>query len=59
LIFEILEALGWNIKNPEEVRPEDKTGMGRADYALVIDGKIVAYLEAKKLAIDVLHDPAL
>ncbi|NJE04423.1 type I restriction endonuclease [Thermococcus sp. MV11] len=57
LIFEILEALGWNIKNPEEVRPEDKTGMGRADYALVIDGKIVAYLEAKKLAIDVLRDP--
>ncbi|WP_461864647.1 type I restriction enzyme HsdR N-terminal domain-containing protein [Thermococcus sp.] len=56
LVLEILEELGWNIKNPEEVRPEDKTGMGRADYALVIDRKVVSYVEVKKLSIDVLKD---
>ncbi len=57
LIFEILEALGWDIKNPDEVRPEDKTGMGRADYALILNGSVVAYLEAKKLSIDIVNDP--
>ncbi|WP_297521602.1 hypothetical protein [Thermococcus sp.] len=57
LIFEILESLGWDIKNPDEVRPEDKTGMGRADYALILNGSVVAYLEAKKLSIDIVNDP--
>lgn len=56
LVFEILEALGWDIKNPDEVRPEDKTEMGRADYALRLNGRVVAYIEAKNLSINVLTD---
>ncbi len=58
LVFEIFEVLGWNVKNPDEVRPEDKTGMGRADYALVINGEMVAYIEAKKLSVDIVRDPS-
>lgn len=49
ILTEIFEALGWNWKNPEEVRPEEKTSSGRADYALIIEGKPIAFVEASPL----------
>ncbi len=54
LIGEIMTALGWDWNNPEEVRPEERTEDGRADYALLLDGEIVAFLEAKNLSVNVL-----
>ncbi|NJE85147.1 hypothetical protein E3E23_04795 [Thermococcus sp. CX2] len=53
LFLPLLEALGWDTKNPSEVVPEDKTEMGRADYALKIRGKTIAYVEVKKLEINI------
>lgn len=52
LIGEIFSALGWEWSNPHEVRPEYRTEEGRADYALILDGKVVAYVEAKNLGVD-------
>lgn len=53
LIGEIMTSLGWDWNNPEEVRPESRTDEGRADYALIIGGETVAYLEAKNLSVNV------
>ncbi|HDD31565.1 MAG TPA: restriction endonuclease [Thermococcus litoralis] len=55
LIGEMLKALGWSWENPKEVRPEERTEEGRADHALIINGKVVAYLEAKNLSVNVLR----
>lgn len=55
LVGEIFKALGWDWSNPEEVRPEERTEDGRADYALLIGGEIVAFVEAKNLSVDVLR----
>ena len=54
LIGEIFQALGWDWSNPEEVRPEERTEDGRADYALVMNGSVFAYVEAKNLGVNVL-----
>lgn len=49
LINPLLQALGWDVSDPEEVIPEYSTEAGRPDYALKKDGKIIAFLGAKKL----------
>ncbi len=54
LTGEIFQALGWDWSNPEEVRPEERTEDGRADYALVMNGSVFAYVEAKNLGVNVL-----
>ncbi|WP_010478054.1 type I restriction enzyme HsdR N-terminal domain-containing protein [Thermococcus zilligii] len=54
LIGEIMSSLGWEWDNPEEVRPEWRTDEGRADYAIILGGETVAYLEAKNLGVDIL-----
>ncbi|MBP1912878.1 type I restriction endonuclease [Thermococcus stetteri] len=54
LIGEIMSALGWEWNNPEEVRPEERTEDGRADYALFLNGETVAFLEAKNLGVNIL-----
>lgn len=56
ILIEIFEALSWNWKNPEEVRPEEKTSSGRADYALIINGRPIAFVEAKSLKVNVIKD---
>lgn len=47
IILPILQALGWDIFDPDEVEPELSTGEGRPDYTLRLDGKPVVFLEAK------------
>ena len=47
LILPTLMALGWDVFNPDEVMPETHTEEGRPDYALMINGRTVAFLEAK------------
>ncbi len=54
LIGEIFQALGWEWDNPKEVRPEERTEEGRADYALITGDRVVAFIEAKNLSINVL-----
>ncbi|ADT83425.1 type I restriction enzyme HsdR N-terminal domain-containing protein [Thermococcus barophilus] len=54
LIGEVFQALGWEWNNPKEVRPEERTDEGRADYALITGNRVVAFVEAKNLSINVL-----
>ena len=49
LIDPLLRGLGWDTEDPEQVRPEYKSGPGRADYALLVGGKPSMMIEAKKL----------
>ena len=51
LIDPMLEALGWDIRNPAQVHLEYKGSSGKPDYALVSRGNVVALIEAKKLEI--------
>lgn len=53
LILPVLGALGWDIFNPDEVEPELSTGEGRPDYTLRLDGKAVAFLEAKSTRVPI------
>ncbi|AMQ18692.1 type I restriction endonuclease [Thermococcus peptonophilus] len=56
LVLPILMALGWDVFDPDEVMPEEKTGEGRPDYALKLNGKTVAFLEVKSVKEWVLRD---
>lgn len=49
LIDPLLRELGWDTSDPEMVIPEYSSGGGRADYALLRDGKPVVMVEAKSL----------
>ena len=44
----VLNALGWNPFNTNEVRPEYPVPGGNVDYALRIDGRNKVFLEAKR-----------
>ncbi|NJE30931.1 hypothetical protein E3E38_07735 [Thermococcus sp. 18S1] len=48
MILPLLKELGWRIDKPHEVYPERQTrNKRRPDYTLLVDGKPVAFLEAK------------
>lgn len=49
LIDPLLRLLGWDTEDPNKVRPEYPNASGRPDYALCLNGKPVAMLEAKSL----------
>ncbi|MGB9814851.1 MAG: hypothetical protein ACPLVI_02730, partial [Thermoplasmata archaeon] len=49
LINPLLEALGWDLADPDDVIPEYSTEAGRPDYVLKKNGKEVAFLGAKAL----------
>lgn len=50
LIDPLLQALGWDVSDPEMVTPEYSVGASRADYALLTPtGNPSALVEAKKL----------
>lgn len=53
IITPILNALGWNVEDPDEVQPNVSTEEGRPDYTLIHDGKKRLFVEVKKLSIDV------
>lgn len=53
IINPILRELGWNIENPDEVQPNVSIEEGIPDYTLFKNGKIVLFVEAKKLSVDV------
>jgi hypothetical protein len=49
LVDPILRALGWDTEDPEQVVPEFSTRTGRADYALLVEGKSHIIVEAEPL----------
>ena len=53
IIEPILEGLGWDVENPEEVQPNVSTEEGIPDYSLLKGGKNVLFIEAKNLSVDV------
>lgn len=53
LILPILMALGWDVFSPDEVMPETHTEEGRPDYALMINGRTVAFIEAKSTKVPI------
>lgn len=53
IIEPILRCLGWDIENPEEIQPNISVEEGIPDYSLLKEGKIILFIEAKKLSIDI------
>lgn len=49
LIDPLLRELGWDTEDPDKVRPEYRDSGGSADYALFLENRPVALVEAKKL----------
>ena len=49
LIDPLLRELGWDTADPDLVTPEYSVSGKRADYALLESGKVVVFLEAKRL----------
>ncbi len=49
LVDPVLRALGWDVFDPEQVRPEFPTEQGRPDYALLWEGKPLIMVEVKPL----------
>jgi hypothetical protein len=49
LIDPLLTLVGWDVHDPERVRPEYSVGGGVVDYALLRDGKPLFFVEAKAL----------
>ena len=48
VILRLLDALGWNHFNPEEVTPEYPVQSGNVDYSLRLQGANKVFLEAKR-----------
>ena len=55
LIDPMLEALGWDVRNPAQVHLEYKGTSGKPDYALFSQGDVIALIEAKKLEMPPAH----
>jgi hypothetical protein len=49
----ILKCLGWDTEDPDKVQPNVSAEEGVPDYSLLLDGKKVLFVEAKKMAVDV------
>ena len=50
LIDPLMSKLNWDMSDPDMVIPEYSVGgSGRADYALLSDGKLIMVVEVKKL----------
>ena len=49
LIDPLLRELGWDTSDPTMVVPEYRSGAGRADYALLVNGSPAMMVEAKSL----------
>lgn len=49
----VLRCLGWDTEDPDKVQPNVSAEEGVPDYTLLLDGKKVLFVEAKKTSIDV------
>ena len=59
LVDPLLRALGWNVEDPDQVELEYDIRGKRADYALVVNSKPVAVIEAKRLGLPLVDDNTL
>lgn len=60
VILRVLNALGWDTFDIEEVKPEHSVGSRKVDYALRLDGRNRVFLEAKRPSEDLgNHAPQL
>ena len=59
LIDPLLAALGWDVTDPTSVELEYDVRGKRADYALLVDGKPVAVIEAKRLGKQLIDDDTM
>jgi len=48
----LFEALGWDLRNKDEVSAEEFLSSGRPDYGFYLEGRLKFYLEAKPLKSD-------
>ena len=46
------DVLGWNVRNHDEVSPEEKVSKGRVDYGLKVEGITKVFIEAKPIKAD-------
>ena len=53
LVNPILRGLGWDTENPEDIQENAASEDGKPDYTLSKNGKIVLFIEAKKLSVDI------
>lgn len=56
LIDPLLDALGWDVSDPDQVELEYDIRGRRADYALLVNGKPAAVIEAKRLGNQLVDD---
>lgn len=49
----ILRSLGWDTEDPDKVQPNVSTEEGVPDYTLMLHGKKVLFVEAKKMSVNV------
>lgn len=59
IVEPILKSLGWDTEDPERVQPNVSTEDGVPDYSLLLGGKKVLFVEAKKISVDVEDRKAL
>jgi len=48
IILPLLRRLGWDIEDPDEVRPEYSLEQRRVDYALATDRRVAVFIEVKR-----------
>lgn len=53
LVNPVLQAIGWNPEDPDQVQPNVSTEEGVPDYSLIKDGRKLLFVEAKNLSVDV------
>lgn len=59
IVLPILRSLGWDIENPDEVHPEERSDVGSPDYTLKSSDRAVLTIEVKKTQVDVTQPGAL
>ncbi len=50
IILRLLNALGWDAFNPDDIRPEYSVENQRVDYALIHKGKPKVFIEVKRIS---------
>ena len=45
IVLPILIKLGWDISNPNQVKPDYETGIGVVDYAFFYEGELISFLK--------------
>lgn len=55
----ILRCLGWDTEDPKKVQPNVSSEDGTPDYTLILDGRKVLFVEAKRMSVDLIDRQVL